>query len=269
MNVVGQSLKIVGGIVLGAAILYGVITMFTLVHSQLGFIGIVAGFMLLPIATLIAPIYILVTYGDWLPMAMVYGGILTGAAIISFGSHIIEKYTRDSFLPVDELGKEASNAEIAISQKQNERHRGLGGWLILVGFALIFSPLVLGMNCIDSYLPIFSDGTWEIITDPNSDAYDRLWAPIILGELILNFGILIASVYLIYLFFSKSKRFPSWFIGLRVVEWLIVVLDGLAASLVLPDEQIIDGEVIRLLVVCLIWIPYMLRSKRVKATFVR
>ena len=80
------------------------------------------------------------------------------------------------------------------------------------------------------------------------------------------------SIYLIYLFFSKHYLFPKFYIGIVAVSLIFIPLDAWLVSFVVPNEPMSDAETMlefaRVLFVGLIWVPYMLISKRVKATFV-
>ncbi len=149
---------------------------------------------------------------------------------------------------------------------------GLGGWLVLVGLGLILAPLRIIAQVIPLYLGMVSDGSLEILTTPGTEAYNPLWSPIIYGELAVNFGMVIALVFIAYLFFSKKRAFPKWFIGICIVNVTVIVVDAFATKLVLPEEPMFDAdttvELGRMAFAALVWIPYMLVSKRVKATFV-
>ena len=90
----------------------------------------------------------------------------------------------------------------------------------------------------------------------------------ILGNLILIF----ASFYLLFLFFKKSKFFPSYFIYFRLFNVLFLALDIIFAKMIFPEEPIFDPTIARdlfqVILAAAIWIPYMLRSRRVKNTFI-
>lgn len=150
---------------------------------------------------------------------------------------------------------------------------GIGGWLILVAIGIIITPLRIVTMIIVTYPDLFSSGVWDALTTPESEAYNPLWAPVIIAELLVNCGLLLAWLYMGYKFFTKSKEFPKWYIGLAIFSLAFIVADALAVSLVLPGEPLFDtdtlGELFRALIMVFIWVPYMLVSKRVKATFVK
>lgn len=123
------------------------------------------------------------------------------------------------------------------------------------------------------YTEIFNEGYWEVLTTPGSLAYDPLWSPILISEIAVNTGLIIALLYMIFLFFSKKRLFPKYYIGILLFTLVFMVADMLALKVVLPNEPMFDPETtkefIRSIIGALIWIPYMLVSKRVKATFIQ
>ncbi|WP_026221027.1 DUF2569 domain-containing protein [Thiofilum flexile] len=150
--------------------------------------------------------------------------------------------------------------------------KGLSGWLILVGLGVIISPLRIATQTFPIYSEMFSNGSWEALTTPGTGAYHPLWAPILWAEIIINGGLILVSIFIAFLFFSKKIAFPKWYIGILFFSLVFVFIDALAIKLVLPNEPIFDTETIRelgrSLLTTLVWVPYMLVSKRVKATFV-
>jgi hypothetical protein len=159
------------------------------------------------------------------------------------------------------------NEEYSADQKLN----GLGGWLILIGIGVVFGPLRLAFVLLTLYLPFFFDGTWELVTQPSSEYYVAGLGSFLIVEIAVNFILMLASCYLAYLFFSKRAAFPRWFIGLAVFSLVYIVADALASAYVFPDEPMFDPdtlrELARSLITVTLWIPYMLISKRVAATF--
>lgn len=157
-------------------------------------------------------------------------------------------------------------------EDNKEKLNGISGWLILVAIGIIFSPVRLAVLVLPLYLNIFTDGTWEILTTSGSEAYSPFWAPILITELAVNIGQILLWIYVAIIFFSKKSIFPKVYIGALLFSVAFVIIDAFAVKLVLPNEPIFDSEttkeLARSLVASVIWIPYMLMSKRVKATFV-
>ncbi len=155
---------------------------------------------------------------------------------------------------------------------EENKLKGLRGWLILVGIGVVLSPFKLAVTMLPLYLPIFQDSTWGLLTTPGSPAYNPLWAPLLVGEIGFNSLMFIANLGLIYLFFSKHYLFPRLYIGVMLASLVFIPLDASVVSLIMPDEPMFDQtttkEFLQTLIGSLIWIPYMLRSRRVKATFV-
>ena len=157
--------------------------------------------------------------------------------------------------------------------KDAKTFEGLRGWLILIGMGVVLSPFRILAQLMPEYINIFTDGTWQMLTTPGTEAYIPFWAPLIIGEILINLGYFIARLYLIYLFFSKRQFFPKFYIGLLVFGLLVLVTDSVLVKIIIPDEPIFDKETIReltfLVLGAIVWIPYMRVSRRVKATFVK
>ena len=71
----------------------------------------------------------------------------------------------------------------------------------------------------------------------------------------------------------KIETFFALISGLAVFSLVFILLDALGAKIVMPNDPIFDvdtvKELTRSLLQVIIWVPYMLRSKRVKATFIK
>ncbi|WP_346837976.1 DUF2569 domain-containing protein [Microbulbifer sp. SAOS-129_SWC] len=156
---------------------------------------------------------------------------------------------------------------------QEKSIEGIGGWLILVAIGIVVTPIRIVTLILTTYPEIFTSGIWDAITSKGSEAYSPMWASIILGELLINSGLLVVWLYMAYKFFTKSRDFPKWYIGIAVCSLTSIVADAYAIKLVLPNEPVFDPDTVKELmrssVMVFIWVPYMLLSKRVKATFVK
>jgi hypothetical protein len=146
--------------------------------------------------------------------------------------------------------------------------------LILVAIGLIFTPLRLGKDLVLVFLPLFADKErWEALTSPDGTLYHPLMKPLLIGEAIGNTTTALFALVLLVFFFSKKRIFPRLAILYLVGNTLVVVLDFIVAAqiplLARADNPAPLLEIGRGILSCCIWIPYMLVSKRVKATFTK
>ncbi len=151
---------------------------------------------------------------------------------------------------------------------------GIGGWLILILIGIIVSSGRLSLHLYQSYVPIFSDGTWEALTSTSSERYHSLWAPLIWFEIVGNLAIVLLGLGTLYLFFTRSRHTPRMAITWLATGLFFVVTDFFLADQIpfiaaQPTDMDSVKEVARSVVGAAIWIPYFLVSKRVKATFTR
>ena len=164
------------------------------------------------------------------------------------------------------------NEKIVIDENGNEVRSGLGGWLILVGIGVVFTPVRMLAELGKNHLPMFSDGSYEILTSPGTEFYHPFWSTYLWGGIAFNILFFSASLFLIFLFFSKRKLFPKFYIWLVVGSLAFTIIDAMLIKFVMLPELIFDAETLQqiggIIVVVLIWVPYMLISKRVKVTFV-
>lgn len=151
--------------------------------------------------------------------------------------------------------------------------QSIGGWLILLGIAVVFAPFRVGLMIVVFFIPEYMDGTWEILTTPGSEHYHALWAPILIFEWVMNFALMLCYVGVAILFFQRSRLFPRAYIALAIANVILVLTDSWLGTLVMPDEPIFDfdtgREIFRSLFAILVWGSYLMVSQRSKNTFVR
>ncbi|WP_100658417.1 DUF2569 domain-containing protein [Alteromonas flava] len=155
---------------------------------------------------------------------------------------------------------------------QNELY-GIKGWLILVAIGVVVAPIRLALIYVPLYYGIFTDGTFTVLTSVDSEAYHPLWGPLLIGEALFNTAMFLASACLMVLMFMKHHWFPKLFIIITVTSVVFIPFDAWLASFVLVDEPIFDAdttkEFARSVIATVIWVPYMLKSERVKVTFAK
>jgi hypothetical protein len=87
-NILGGIFKVLGGIMFFVFGLWGFIVELAIVNHVAGFWGVVIGIMILPVTLIAAPWYALVAWGNWVPLAIVYGGGIVAAVFFGIGSLI-------------------------------------------------------------------------------------------------------------------------------------------------------------------------------------
>ena len=155
----------------------------------------------------------------------------------------------------------------------DERLVGLGGWLILVGIGVTVTPFRVGFLSVWRSRQWLNQTTWEAITLPGTASYRENLGPLLLGEISGNLVLFIGAIWLVILFYGRRRLFPKVFIGVVSFALVMVLTDLLLAEWLMKvspeNEAKAAGELTRCLVQALIWIPYMLKSRRVRLTFTR
>ena len=137
----------------------------------------------------------------------------------------------------------------------------IGGWLILIGIALCLSPLVL------TY-PLVNGGYWSqsLWLKMQSVSPGLVYATAF--EAVAGLFAWVGSILVLVLFFKRRTTFPKAFIFICLLRLVIAVVDCALSASFLSDASPYFGQIFGAIIYSAIWIPYMLNSKRVKATFV-
>ena len=150
---------------------------------------------------------------------------------------------------------------------------GLRGWLVLVGINVVLGPWVLIFFIATTFLPLFATEGWALITTPGTEHYHPFWKPLVFGEMIINTLLVLMFFFINYLFFLKKRLFPKFYIAILIFMPAFILADALLAKIVMPNDPVFDvntiKELSRSLFWGVVWVPYMLVSKRAKATFIR
>ncbi len=150
---------------------------------------------------------------------------------------------------------------------------GIKGWLVIVAIGRILAPLILLYNIFIATLPLYTSGMLAELSNPANEYYSPLWKPLVMFELVGNILFLILNVVLLYWFFAKKKKFIAGFIATILASLIFNLFDVFlmmqlqstyATDLGLDYSSVIIGPVVNFL----IWVPYVLKSLRVKNTFV-
>lgn len=145
---------------------------------------------------------------------------------------------------------------------------GIGGWLVLPIIGLVITPL-RGLFHLASYAELFQ--SLAVLT-----VGQRVF---LVSEFIGNLiFLLVLPVVLLVLLFRKSASFPWLFVIWAAGGLAFLIIDLAVAQILFGDvlaasnQQLLDSEsipeVIRSLVLAVVWIPYIRMSKRVANTFV-
>lgn len=184
----------------------------------------------------------------------------------SCGSKIVKTSVENKARNQEEAKISPNDKEVVPADKKVKS--GLTGWLAIVGFSLIVTPIYEGYSLL-GYFPLLNQ-TYNI---PGYTTLLRF-------EFVALFAILIAGIYLLFLYFKKNIKFPKSYIIFQISVVAYVILDYLfLASLTAPTQEqqkvISDtlsqnsSNITRSIIFGIIWILYMKKSKKVKATFVK
>jgi transglutaminase-like putative cysteine protease len=164
------------------------------------------------------------------------------------------------------------NYDIAVAN-QPEKPRKLGGWLILVTIGISITPLLLIYDLI-SAPEYYNSYMWQGIFTLDGSSQNLMFGLLMGFEQIYNIVFLVFSVFVFMLLYNKRSTFPFFGVIFYVVSAIFIIIDSMLALNINPevftaaDKLELYNEVTRSIIAAIIWVPYILRSKRVKQTFV-
>jgi hypothetical protein len=170
---------------------------------------------------------------------------------------------------VEALKPEIINREIAGQAVPSLANQGgtPGGWLVLLAIGLFLLPIQIVFFVIQNsaaYSPYFIG----LLFAPESTVYNPTLGSLLVSELIVN-GLFIAWVVVLLVFFFRTARIFRWLtIAFMASNAIIAALDALLTQSQLQGTSTDWTGIVRPVAYAAIWIPYLLRSKRVAATFV-
>ena len=149
---------------------------------------------------------------------------------------------------------------------------GISGWLLLPALAMIISPFRIAFEFYQTFVPLFQPSVWFAMLSTKSTFYNPALALLLTWEIVANLLMLAFTIWLAYLFFKKQKGVAKLYIIWLAFGCVLQLADLFFGSLVtiVADQQNGDSykELFKSIVAAAIWIPYFLKSKRVKNTFV-
>lgn len=140
--------------------------------------------------------------------------------------------------------------------------QGLGGWMILPTIVTMLSPVQIILSLLYEFLTMTASGLWTRAPQALKN--------FLAGEIAFSILMALGWIYCVGLLFKKSRRFPAFFIGMFLATFAFNGVDALISALVF-GAKLTSADlkgVIGSAVGCLIWIPYMIVSRRVGNTFV-
>jgi hypothetical protein len=145
---------------------------------------------------------------------------------------------------------------------------GLGGWLILVQITLWLSLLGSVLYISNGLIPLFEKSVWDSLT---SSGTDPMWGPVLIFEAAGNAMLTVLIAAALVLLYRKKRSFPR---VMLVYYGVVLALNAAGYAMLHSIDGISDSgltgptsKLIRNVASCCIWIPYFIRSERVRNTF--
>lgn len=143
----------------------------------------------------------------------------------------------------------------------------IGGWLVFPLIGLILTPFAVAYQVVTSGM--LNANIWSNAGFLTNHSF--LFNGLLVIESAYHVALIIFSIILIILFFQQRSSVPKLMLVYYVVTISFPILDALAIDYIINTNslyEILGGQkILRTLAVMFIWIPYFIKSIRVKNTF--
>lgn len=155
---------------------------------------------------------------------------------------------------------------------------GLGGWLLIPIAGLFVTGYSDLKELKSGGVIVFDRDFWAAFFQQDSAFYHSIWMPVMLLGIVLQVVLLVAKGSALIGTFRKKKYVPFLMISicgfgviLAIIDLIIgkyffSSIDPLAYERLLPESI---KKLVTSVIVAAIWIPYFIKSERVKNTFIR
>lgn len=146
----------------------------------------------------------------------------------------------------------------------SDYYRPIGGWLIIPAIGLCLTPLILVYALANPENNFFNQQVWDELQATGQ--YGLL--SLVIFELSFNIVFLFFTGLLILQFFQRRTSFPRLIIFFYAINFGVVLFDSLALYYISGDSLSESAkDIAKSLLAAAIWIPYFIKSERVKETF--
>lgn len=148
----------------------------------------------------------------------------------------------------------------------------IGGWLMCVALGLLISPLIVSYTLIDTITALTRQGVWHALVTKGAETYNPVLAYLCVFEVVWNILLLFGTILTITLFLKKDRRFPAAYIVLLVLPIVVTMVELQILSNSSVGAQLLNKDtgtsLLRSIITAVIWVTYILNSKRVDNTFI-
>lgn len=159
------------------------------------------------------------------------------------------------------------NRPSVISSEVAPKLVGLRGWLAFFGFCLVIK-FFYSLGALPKYMHIFSMEIWHRHADPGGASYHYLWGPTLILQALICISFPVMSGLLLVFYFGERRYFPRLCIGFLVYQAVVILILNLLMRAIGAGDHSFK-YVIQTYLGAALWSLYFLKSKRVRATFVR